>query len=92
MSKKIFTMIMKLSLSVFIFFCGSYATLAYFIYRSRIQFIPHLQELTDMPDIGMIEVFEWPLDILFPTVPIALLCLAYLLIYTLVQAFRKHRT
>ncbi|MFA5995165.1 MAG: hypothetical protein WCW27_01510 [Patescibacteria group bacterium] len=49
---------------------GVYSVIIYFIYRSRTEFIPHFQALTGKQDIGMTEVFEWPLDILFPTVPI----------------------
>lgn len=60
---------------IFLLF-GSLLTIVYFRYRAGTEFIPHISELTGMSDgdVLMIETFEWPLDILFVTIPLFIIC------------------
>jgi len=80
MTKKILT---KVVTGILFFFLGSFSTITYFRYRSRNEFIPHVSSLTGMneSEVVQLEVFEWPLDILFPLIPfVIIICLVYLVL------------
>lgn len=83
----------KIPAYIVIFLGGSYFTLFYFLYRARTEFVPHISKLSGVReiDVRMIETFEWPLDILFPTVPIFAICLIYLFITVIVKLIRNRK-
>lgn len=80
MTKKILT---KIVAGIMFFLLGSFCTIVYFRHRMREQFVPHISDLTGMSigEVIQLEVFEWPLDLLFPLMPFAIIiCLIVLIL------------